>query len=181
MKKMSLILIFLISLTSIPVLSKEKTTSIKSKTHLSEMELEIWNDPAFKKQFTESYITETEIEPRVTLNEREQMQEVLELISSDKMNEAAELLKKNRNEAASAVFDFTLANIYFQQENFDQAAEIYQVVVDKYPKFSRAWKNLGIIYVRQGKFNKALPALTRVIELGGNDAITYPGICLHLS
>jgi len=89
------------------------------------------------------------------------------------LNEAAELLKEQRGEAATAVFDFTLANIYFQQEKLDQAAEIYQVAVDKYPKFRRAWKNLGIIHVRQGNFEEAIPALTRVIELGGGDTTTY--------
>lgn len=142
-------------------------------THLSKFELEIWNNPAFQKQFTESYIAETEIEPRVTVEERDQMQKVLELISSDKLGEAAEKLEKYRNEAASSVFDFTLANIYFQQEKLDQAAETYQVAISKYPKFRRAWKNLGLIYVRQGKFEDAVPAMTRVAELGGNDALSY--------
>ncbi|NIP24950.1 MAG: tetratricopeptide repeat protein [Phycisphaerae bacterium] len=32
---------------------------------------------------------------------------------------------------------------------------------------------MGLIYVRQSEFEQALPALTRVIELGGGDAITY--------
>jgi len=140
---------------------------------LSPAELAIWNDPAFKKQFAQSYIAETEIEPRVTEDERDQMLEVLELISDDEMDKAAGLLQKRRGEAASAVFDFTLANIYFQQEAFDQAAAAYEVAVEKYPKFRRAWRNLGLIHIRQGDSAKALPALTRVVELGGGDAVTY--------
>lgn len=143
------------------------------QTYLSEFELNLWNDPAFKRQFTESYIAETEIEPRVTVTERDQMQKVLDLISSDKMDEAAQMLIKLQSKATSAVFDFTLANIYFQQEKLEQAAASYQVAVEKYPKFRRSWRNLGIIHIRQGEFEKALPALTRVIELGGHDAITY--------
>ncbi len=156
-----------------PASQKSQVTAIKPPTHLSKAELEIWNDPAFQKRFAESYIAETEIEPRVTVPEREQMQKVLDLISADKLDEASAMLEKSRNEAASAVFDFTLANIYFQQEKLDQAADVYQVAVKKYPTFRRVWKNLGLIYVRQGEFNKALPALTRVIELGGHDAITF--------
>lgn len=144
-----------------------------STYHLSETELEIWNDPEFKKRFAQSYIAETEIEPRVTVSDREQMQEILDLISSDKLDEAEEILKKNQNETSTAVFDFTLANIYFQQERFDKAAKAYQIAVDKYPKFRRAWKNMGLIYVRKSKFEEAIPALTRVIELGGNSATTY--------
>ncbi len=158
-----------------------------SRTRLSPMELAIWNDAAFKKQFAESYIAETEIEPRVTVEERDQMLKVMEQISEDKIDEAAKLLKKeiDRNEAASAVFDFTLANIYFQQADaeglsdqeragkLEQAIEYYHQAVEKYPKFRRAWRNLALIFVRDNKFEKALPALTTVIELGGGDAITY--------
>lgn len=140
---------------------------------LTPAQLELWNSPEFQRQFTESYIAETEIEPRVTANERDQLQKVIGLIASDKLNEAIAMLQKQRNDAASAVIDFTLANIYFQQEQFDQAAETYQVAVKKYPKFRRAWRNLSLIYIRQGEFEKALPALTKVIELGGGDAVTY--------
>ncbi|MBI1387203.1 MAG: tetratricopeptide repeat protein [bacterium] len=147
--------------------------ALKPNSHLSAMELKIWNDPAFKKQFAESYLAEIEIEPRVTVEERDQMQKVLELISSDQMGEAAKLLEASRNDASSAVFDFTLANIYFQQDKLDQAVTVYQAAVQKYPKFRRAWKNLGVIYIRLGDFVKAAPALTKVIELGGGDAVTY--------
>lgn len=137
-------------------------------------ELNIWNDPAFQKRFAESYLAETEIEPRVTADERAQMQKVLELIAADKLDDAVKALEKerDRNAAASAVFDFTVANIYFQQEKFDQAAAAYRAAVEKYPKFRRAWKNKGLIHIRQGEFADAADALTRVVELGGNDAVT---------
>ncbi len=144
-----------------------------NQVRLTDAELKIWNDPGFQKRFAESYIAETEIEPRITVDEREQMQKVLDLISSDKMDEAAALLVKSRNEAASAVFDFTLANIYFQQDKLKEAAEVYKTALTKFPKFRRACKNLGLIHIRQGEFEESIPALTRVIELGGNDAVTY--------
>jgi tetratricopeptide (TPR) repeat protein len=140
--------------------------------------LKIWNDPTFQRRFIDSYIAETEVEPRVTEVEREQMLEVMELLSSDEqdsLEKAAALLQKeiDRNEAVSAVFDFTLANIYFQQDQLEEASAKYENAVDKYPKFRRAWRNLGLIYIRQSEFAKALAALTRVVELGGADAITY--------
>lgn len=137
--------------------------------------LKVWNSPDFQKQFAESYMAETEIEPRVTMEEREQMQEILALISSDKLLEAAGKLEGEiqRNPAVSAVYDFTLANIYFQQEDYDKAAGIYETAVEKFPKFRRAWKNLGLIYTRNGDYEKAVPALTKVVELGGSDSISY--------
>lgn len=145
----------------------------RTSSTLSQAELEIWNDPSFKKQFAQSYMAETDIEPRVTVSEREQMQKILNFISSDRMDKAVKFIEKYRGEDGNALFDFTLANIFFQQEKYEQAAEVYQVAVQKYPKFRRAWRNLGLIYVRQSEYEKALPALSKVIELGGGDALTY--------
>jgi tetratricopeptide (TPR) repeat protein len=142
------------------------------ESELSEFELKLWNSPRFRKQFAESYLAETDIEPRVTELEREKMLEVLGLISSDKMDEAARLLQTQTNEASSAVFDFTLANIYFQQDNLQEAAVWYKSAVEKYPKFRRAHKNLALIHIRNEAFKKAIPHLTRVVELGGRDALT---------
>ncbi len=144
-----------------------------NRTRLSDLELRIWNDPAFKQRFAESYLAETEIEPTVTQSEREKMLDVLDLISSDDLDGAARLLQKNIKDASSAVFNFTLANIYFQQEQLDEAAGQYEIAVGKFPKFRRAWKNLGVIHIRKGEFGKSIPVLTRTIELGGRDAMTY--------
>ncbi len=140
---------------------------------MSGAELAIWNDPDFQRRFVDSYIAATDIEPRVTENEREQMLEILELISADDKDKAVELLRKFGTAASSAVFDFTLGNIYLQNERLDQAAANYEVAVRKYRKFRRAWKNLALVHVRRNDYEKALPALTQVIELGGGDAITY--------
>jgi len=144
----------------------------RGETGMSVVDLTVWNDPDFQRRFTQSYIAETEIEPRVTVEQREVMQEVLQLMRDEQLDAAAELIEDNRNEAASAVFDFTLANIHFQREEFDRAAEIYRVAVDKFPNFRRAWKNLGLIHVRQKEFEKAVEALTRWIELGGVEGMS---------
>lgn len=138
-----------------------------------ELELAIWKDPGFQRRFTESYIAETEVEPRLTLEEREKLQKILELISADKGKEALELLEKARGPAASAVYDFTLGNMYFQQDKFTDAAAAYRISVEKYPKFRRAWKKLGEIHLRRAEHAEARAALSRAIELGANDAFTY--------
>ena len=151
----------------------ETPTSPSRDRELSPLELAIWNDPAFQRDFAQSYIAETEIEPRVTEDERETMQEVLERIASDELDDAAELLLEEDDEAASAVLDYTLANIRFQQDRFDEALAHYRVAVEKYPKFRRAWRMMGQILARDGAYDEALPALTRVVELGGGDARTY--------
>ena len=135
--------------------------------------LSLWDEPAFRRAVERSYKAETEIEPRVSVDEREQIQKVLDLISQEKMQKAIERLRELRSEDATAVFDFTLANIYFQREELDKAVAAYRVAVDKHPKFRRAWSNLGKIRTRRKNYGKAIEALTRVIELGGGDGLTY--------
>lgn len=143
------------------------------QTYLSKAERELWNSPAFKKAFTESYLAETDIEPSVDQDEREKMLKVFDLIREDKLSEAAKLIEKNMKDTSSAVFDFTLANIHLQTDKLEEAAAGYENAVSKYPKFRRAWQNLGLIHVRNGEFEKAIRCLTKVIELGGNDSLTF--------
>ncbi len=144
-----------------------------AQAQLSKAELEMWTSPAFQKRFAESYLAVTEVEPTVTQSEREKMLDVLALIQSDKLNEAAKALQKNTKPASSAVFDFTLANIYWQQEQLDLSLASYEAAVEKFPNFRRAWKNIGLIHIRNQEPAKALPALTHAIELGARDALTY--------
>jgi tetratricopeptide (TPR) repeat protein len=144
-----------------------------ARGRLTWTELRLWNEPGFRRRFAESYLSETEIEPGVSLDEREVMLEVLDLISADKLGDAAELIEDSRTDASSAVFDFTLANIHFQRDEFDQAIGACRLAIDKHPKFRRAWRMIGQIHVRRAEFSEAVPALTRVVELGGTDALSY--------
>ncbi len=136
-------------------------------------ELELWNSPQFRRQFAASYSAETDIEPRISAEEREKMQQVLQFISAGQMQQALALLASARGEAASAVLDFTVGNLQFQAERLDPAGEAYEIAVQKHPKFRRAWRNLALIRTRQNDFERASQALIRVIELGGGDAIVY--------
>lgn len=139
----------------------------------TDFDLELWQDSKFRRRFTESYLGETEIEPRVTHDELERLQQAIELIGEEKIEKAVALLQKYNGPSASAVFDFTLANVYFQQEELFQASVSYRDAVEKYPKFRRAWKNLALVHVRRGEFQEGAAAFARVIELGGGDGITY--------
>lgn len=129
--------------------------------------------PEFQKQLADSYLSDIDIEPTITVKEREVMVKVMQFISGNQMPEAIDLLQKSLGEQVSAVFDFTLANVHFQREEYDQAAAAYETAVKKFPKFRRAWRNLSLIYVRQNNWEKAIPVLTKVIELGAGEGLTY--------
>lgn len=147
-------------------------------------ELDLWKSPAFQRRFTESYLAETEIEPTLSERDYKTMMKVRDMLSAasdaedealkaKKTDEVVKFLKKQATDTASAVFDFTLANLLFQREQFEPAIAAYESAVEKFPNFRRAWKNLGLLHVQNQDFEKALPALTRVIELGGGDTLTY--------
>ena len=167
------IVIITLAVLSSPLIAADPTRLPVAPSDVTAEQLALWNDPAFRTQFAASYMAETDIEPRVTADERDEMLKILDLISAEKMDDAVERLDKRRNPAATAVYDFTAANIAFQQDRLDTAAAAYRIAVEKYPKFRRAWKNLGLIAIRQGDFPAARTALTRVVSLGGTDAVTY--------
>ena len=137
-------------------------------------DLSIWDEEVFQKQFLASYGVNTDIEPKLTAVEYEKMQKILDAMSEDDDTAKAEkLLRKNCKTSSSATFEFTLANIYFQQDKLDEALNEYDMAIEQFPNFRRAYKNAGLILVRKGLFAKALPYLTKTIELGGHTSIAY--------
>jgi tetratricopeptide (TPR) repeat protein len=140
---------------------------------LSDYQLRIWNSEAFQRRFTESYLSQTEVEPTVTADERKVLLEIKKLIQNEQLDEALEKLRKEREKDSSAIFDFFIANIHFEREQWEQAIAEYDNAIDKFANFQRAWNNLGKIHVRQGNHQEAVECLTKVIQLGAGDAITY--------
>lgn len=135
--------------------------------------LDMWQEDSFQKSFVGSYGFNAEIEPRVTTTEREQLQEEIYPLLSGPSDEAIAAIEKIITDDSSAVFDFTLGNLHYQEGRMEQAAVHYETAIAKFPSFRRAHKNLGLIYVRNGRFEDALGSLSRVIQLGGNEGLVY--------
>ncbi len=135
-------------------------------------ELELWNDPIFRKQFVAYYGINAEAEPRITPEEVTILEKVRPLMGED-LPKAEGALKSRMKPDCSAILDFTLGGIQFQQDKMADALGNYQKAVAKFPGFRRAWRNLGLIYVRNGRHDDAISAFTRMIELGGGDAYSY--------
>lgn len=154
--------------------AERDTSNIRGATSASATDLSLWDSAKFQKEFLGSYGMNADIEPSLTAVEYEQMQKILEAMSEeDDQEKAIKLLKKNCGEASSAIFEFTLANLYFQEEQFDEALALYDQAVDQFPTFRRAYKNAALIHVRNSDFKKALPFLTKTLELGENSSTTY--------
>src|SRR5262249_1805596 len=132
----------------------------------------LWDDPVFQKQFVGAYGINAEIEPRVTPDEVKILEKVRPLMADDRPKAEATLLKLMKPDC-SAVLDFTLGGIQFQQDRMDEALESFRRAVGKFPSFRRAWRNIGLIQVRGAHYDEAIHAFTRMIELGGGDAYAY--------
>ena len=165
-------LILLISLTSGCASSKAGGQAAAPSSVPGEFGGNIWNDPVFKKQFIASYGINSEVEPRVTAEEIAVLEKIRPLMAED-LKKAEGSLRRQIKPESSAILDFTLGSIYFQQDNMIDAQENYLKAITKFPNFRRAWRNVGLIYVRSGKYDEAINAFTRMIELGGGDAYSF--------
>lgn len=132
----------------------------------------IWKDPVFQKQFVGTYGINADIEPRVTPEEVAVLEKIRPLMGSD-LPKAEQTLRKLMKPECSAILDFTLGSIAFQQDKLDDARSSYEKAVAKFPSFRRAWRNLGLIHARTGKFDESIRAFVRMIELGGADGYAY--------
>jgi tetratricopeptide (TPR) repeat protein len=132
----------------------------------------IWRDATFLKQFVAGYGVNAEVEPRVTPEEVAILEKVRPLMAGDLPRAEATLAKQMKPDC-SAMLDFTLGAIQFQQDELDEALANYQKAVTKFPSFRRAWRNLGWINAKRADYDGAIRAFTRMIELGGADAYSY--------
>lgn len=133
----------------------------------------VWNDAEFSRRLYGSYGFLSEAEPRMTPEEQLLYREqVVPLLTGDPKT-AIPKLKAIVPAGASAVFDFTLATLHFQAEDFDRAIEGYELALSKFPDYRRAQRNLALVWIRTGKYREAIPPLLRTIALGGGDGRVY--------
>jgi len=64
----------------------------------------------------------------------------------------------------------------FKNQKYDESAEKYQDIIDKYPESLYAWSNLGVVRFQQGKYDEALKALQQAVKLSPTDAFSYSNL-----
>ena len=135
-------------------------------------DLSLWQDPTFRKQFLGSYGVLADYEPKLTPVERTELEKVLSLMAVN-ADSAISQINAFISPDSSALFDFTLGNLYFQKDDSEQAEKHYKLATAKFPSFRRAFKNLGLVSVRLQHYDEAIKALSRLVELGGGDGLSY--------
>jgi tetratricopeptide (TPR) repeat protein len=129
----------------------------------------IWNDPEFTRRLLGSYGFLPEREPRLNAEEQVLYRDTILPLLREQPTNAIPALEKALSPSSSALFDYTLGTVYFQQEQFTNAVEHYEAALAKFPDFLRAQRNLALALVRNGRYAEAIPALSRTLTLGGAD------------
>ncbi len=133
----------------------------------------IWNDPDFTRRLIGSYGFASDVEPRLTPEEQAIYRDKIVPLLRDDQKKALTELQSLAKPSASAVFDFTLGNVYFQNEDLTNAVKHFEAALAKFPDYRRAQKNLAFALVRDGKYATAIKPLTRTIVLGGGDGKVF--------
>ncbi len=71
-----------------------------------------------------------------------------------------------------------LANAYFLQESFNEAAEAYDRVLKDSPKDLEALEHQAVAYMRMNEFEKALVPLSKLVSIKFRDPICYKRIAI---
>jgi tetratricopeptide (TPR) repeat protein len=133
----------------------------------------LWNDPDFTRRLLGSYGFAPDAEPRMTPEEQALYRDKIVPLLREDPKKAMKPLQDAIKPSASAIFDFTLGNIYFQNEDLTNAVKLFEAALAKFPDYRRAQKNLAFALVRDGKYDQAIKPLTRTISLGGADGKVF--------
>ncbi len=128
----------------------------------------------FQKRFTASYGVLSDVEPELSEVEIALL-EKLGPIFDRNPNLAQVMLEGMLREdtPVSATFNMILANIYYSANAYELAEKEYNIAIDKFPDFRRAWTNLGIMFIRLKRWEEAVDAIKKSLALGENRGYIY--------
>ncbi len=160
----------------------------------------LFSDKNFAKEFVGSYGILSDVEPRISPPEQELLGRVREFFEASKFKEAEQEIQKYMEEVknpprrrlrrgeepppteVSPALIFVLGNLYFQNGQIESARERFLEAIKEFPRFRRAYTNLGFLYISQNKLDLALPMFQRAVELGESSGRVFGliGYC-HLN
>lgn len=135
---------------------------------------DFWSNPSLVAKFVGSYGAISAVEPKLSTEETELFKKFAEQMKTD-ANAAAGLIRAavKPDGTHGAQIDMVLGNLNFQAGRVDEAVRNYREAIRKFPDFRRAHSNLGIILAQRGEYKDAITHLSKSIEQGGGDAVTF--------
>lgn len=138
----------------------------------------VFRDSEFQKRFSGDFAPVVEVEPKLSPEEGELFAKVGPLLESAPAQALAQL-QAALGERSSATLHFIAGHLLRAEGRTAEAEREYKRAIDKFPRFLRANKHLGVLYAQEGKYGEALPYLQKAIELGegGGDIYGLLGQC----
>jgi tetratricopeptide (TPR) repeat protein len=145
----------------------------------------LFRDPRFVKDFVGSYGFLSDVEPKVSADEQELLAKVREMFENNRFKEAElEIVRFIKETEAptdpekqpaeiSPALVFVLGNLYFQADRADEARRAFLEAINRYPRFRRAYTNLGYLHISKNQTEQALPVLQKAIELGESSSRVF--------
>jgi len=167
-------------LSSALLVTAALAVSVSAAELLKYPSVEYWQDPEHQKEFLASYGVNPATEPKLSTEEQVLFKEIIQLLQQEGGRAlATQQLEKALKPDSSAALDFTLGNLKAEAGDIDAAIQHYKAAIKKEPNFLRAHKNLGLFLCQKGKFADAIPSLTKAVNLGAVDSVTYGllGLC----
>lgn len=146
--------------------------SVGVSAQVYELSEQSFDNPAFRARFAQSYIAESDVNPSITAEEKGLFDEIVPLVGSDPKR-AIQMLETSITEKSSAAFDYILGNLLYQEDRVDESIKAYQVAIEKFPKYFRAYYNVGRAYVASGSYEAGLGYLQKAIEIQSGDGTLY--------
>lgn len=138
-----------------------------------------FSNPEFVERFRGSYGFDLERNPKITTEESELFQSIAPLMQSSPQAAIQQLqtyydaAMADPEKDPSPVVLYTIGSLYLQGGDNAKADRYYTDAIKGFPNFFRAYQNLGLSEVQQGKYEAALGNLTKALEIGGGSGTLY--------
>ncbi|MDF7799548.1 tetratricopeptide repeat protein [Pontiellaceae bacterium B1224] len=132
-----------------------------------------WKTDQFQNAFTASYGIDAAVEPRIRPEAQEVLRSVADKMKDQNRKGAVIKLQESIWLKNSPALQFSLANLLVEEARNEDAIGHYERAIDLFPTYRDAYRNLAFVLVRADRAAEALPLLSRSIELGANDGLTF--------
>ncbi len=130
---------------------------------------DLWTDPIWGDRFVGSYAFLPDVEPRITPEDRDLLEEVKPLVPNN-IPKAIEIMESSIGPLVepNAALLSVLGNLYFQSDNLERAREYYLQAIKTFPSFRRVYVLVAILSLRleEPNIEDTIKYATKAIQYG---------------
>ncbi len=138
-----------------------------------------WGNPEFVDNFLGSYGVISAVEPPINYEIYIDLMRLQKSLEKTPLEAIEKIKSRAAAEDKSAVYNFLLGQVLYEQRKETEALTAYLKAVSKFPNFARAHKNISHIYMANNQCKNAKNHLLKLVNLSQADAhvFGYLGYC----